>query len=71
MNIQMIKSLFTLFSGVEDSEEPLPLLMSSIDETMKYVHPDANSEDIYVYVIWLHLLQVCSIGTLQQKQFQI
>lgn len=46
MNIQMVKSLFTLFSGVENTEEHLPLLMSVTDLIMKYVRSNADNEDI-------------------------
>lgn len=46
MDMQKVKSLFTLFSGVENPEEHLPLLMSVTDLIMKYVHPNADSEDI-------------------------
>ncbi len=46
MNIQMVKSLFALFSGVEDPEKHLPLLISVTDRIMKFVRPNANSEDI-------------------------
>lgn len=46
MNLQMIGSLFTLFSGEEDQNKYLPLLMTAVHEVRAQLVPDADGSEV-------------------------
>lgn len=46
MNIEAVKTLFTLFSGEDVSEKYTPLINLSVSEVEKILLPDADPSDI-------------------------
>ncbi len=46
MNLQMIGSLFTLFSGEEDLKKFLPLLMTAVHEVTAKLRTDADAGEV-------------------------
>ncbi len=45
MNIQMISSLFVLFSGETDSRRYLPLITAAVYEVMQQLRPEADGSE--------------------------
>ncbi len=46
MNMQMIGALFQLFSGEEDVQRHMPLLMTAIHEVTAKLRPDADGTEV-------------------------
>lgn len=46
MNIESVKTLFTLFSGEDVSEKYTPLITLSVSEVEKMLLPDADPSDV-------------------------
>lgn len=46
MNMQMIGSLFALFSGEQDVQKFLPLLMTAVQEVMQELREDADGSEV-------------------------
>lgn len=46
MNIEAVKTLFTLFSGEDVSEKYTPLINLSVSEVEKILLPDADLDDV-------------------------
>lgn len=46
MNLQMIGSLFTLFSGEEDLKKHLPLLMTAVHEVTAQLRTEADGAEV-------------------------
>lgn len=46
MNIEAVKTLFTLFSGEDVSEKYTPLINLSVSEVEKMLLPEANPDDV-------------------------
>ncbi len=46
MNMTMIGSLFTLFSGEEDHETYLPLLVTAVHEVRRKLRNDADADEV-------------------------
>lgn len=46
MNLQMILPLFTLFSGEEDGQVFMPLLMTASEEVRRQIREGADSSDV-------------------------
>lgn len=46
MNIESVKTLFTLFSGEDVTEKYLPLISLSVSEVEKMLLPNADSSDV-------------------------
>lgn len=46
MNIESVKTLFTLFSGEDISETYTPIITLAVSEIEKMLVPEANNEDI-------------------------
>lgn len=46
MNIESVKSLFSLFSGEEDTDPYIPMIRLAMKETEKMLLPDADASDI-------------------------
>lgn len=46
MNIESVKTLFSLFSGEDYSEQYAPVIRLAIAETEKILRPDADMSDI-------------------------
>ncbi|MCM1505717.1 MAG: hypothetical protein NC177_01075 [Ruminococcus flavefaciens] len=46
MNIESVKTLFTLFSGEDVTEKYLPLITLSVSEVEKMLIPDADPSDV-------------------------
>ena len=46
MDIVTVKSIFTLFSGEDDTEKYLPIIELAVIETSNMLADDANSDDV-------------------------